>query len=169
VASETERPEATVGPRVEQTDAAPGQPAAPPRRRQGAQPTVLAAIALGGGLGAPARYGVSQLVHAPPDGFPWGTFWANVSGSFALGLFLALVLGRYPPGRYLRPFVATGFLGAYTTYSTFAVETTMLAKDGHLGVAVAYAGASLVAGFLVAWAGMWAARVVPLARRGDRA
>lgn len=121
---------------------------------------MLAAIALGGALGAPARYGVAQLIRPASDGFPWATFWTNISGSFALGAVLALLLKRYPPSRFVRPFVATGFLGAYTTYSTFAVETVLLAKDGHAAVGLLYAAASLVAGFLAAWAGLSAARAV---------
>ena len=104
-----------------------------------AEPSVLAAIALGGRLGAPARYGVAQVIHVARDSFPWATFWTNISGSLALGLILALILERFPPTRYLRPFVATGFLGAYTTYSTFAVETDLLIKDGHAAIALAYA------------------------------
>jgi CrcB protein len=127
---------------------------------------VLAAIALGGALGAPARYGVAQLVHVAPASFPWATFWTNVSGSFALGLLLALVLERFPPTRYVRPFVATGFLGAYTTYSTFAVETDLLIKDGHPGIGLAYAAASLVAGVVSVWAGIVAARTIPPPHRG---
>ena len=138
------------------------------RRRRRADPRVLGAIALGGALGAPARYGVAQLVHVAPDTFPWATFWTNVSGSFALGLILALVLERFPPTRYLRPFVATGFLGAYTTYSTFAVESVLLVKHDHPSVAIAYVASSLVTGFVVVWAGMWVARVVPLPSRGGR-
>lgn len=131
-----------------------------------AQPSVLAAIALGGALGAPSRYGVAQLVHVTPGGFPWATFWTNVTGSFALGWALALVLERFPPTRYVRPFVATGFLGAYTTYSTFAVEADLLVKDGHAAVALAYAAASLVAGCTAVWAGARAARALPLPDRG---
>jgi CrcB protein len=127
---------------------------------------VLAAIAGGGALGAAARYGVGQLIRVPPGRFPWATFWVNISGSFALGLVLALLLERFAPSRFLRPFVATGFLGAYTTYSTFAVETVLLTKDGHPVVALVYASGSLVGGFVAAWAGLWTARVVPLPGRG---
>ena len=129
---------------------------------------MLAAIALGGALGAAARYGVAQAVHAAPAGFPWATFWTNISGSFALGLILAVLLERFPPSRYLRPFAATGFLGAYTTYSTFAVETVLLAKDGHAPLAVAYAAASLVAGFVAVAAGIVSARRIPLPTGGGR-
>jgi CrcB protein len=119
---------------------------------------VLAAIAVGGALGASARYGVAQLVHVSPGSFPWSTFWTNVAGSFALGVVLALVLERFPPTQFVRPFVATGFLGAFTTYSTFAVETDLLVKDGHAAIAVAYVASSLVAGFVAVWFGMWVAR-----------
>jgi CrcB protein len=131
-------------------------------------PAVLGAIALGGALGAPARYGVAQLVHASPHTFPWATFWTNISGSFALGLILALLLERFPPSRFVRPFVATGFLGAYTTYSTFAVESVLLAKDGRAGLALAYAAASLMGGFLMAWVGIWTARGLSRPARGAR-
>jgi CrcB protein len=117
-------------------------------------------------LGAPARYGVAQLIHVARDGFPWATFWTNISGSFALGLILVLLLERFPPTAYLRPFLATGFLGAYTTYSTFAVETDLLIRDGHAGIGVAYALAGLVAGFVAVWAGMLVARAVRLPGRG---
>jgi CrcB protein len=124
-------------------------------------PSVLAAIALGGALGAPARHGLAQLTAVAPNGFPWATFWTNVSGSFALGLFLAVLIAQFPPSRYLRPFVATGFLGSYTTYSTFAVESVLLTRDGRAGTAAAYVAASLVAGFVAAWVGMLAASRAP--------
>jgi len=121
----------------------------------------LAAIAAGGALGAPARYGIAQLVHVAPHTFPWATFWTNISGSFALGVVMALVLERFPPTRYVRPFVATGFLGAYTTYSTFAVEADLLVKDGRAGTGVAYAAATVVAGMAAVWGGILAARSLP--------
>ena len=103
---------------------------------------------------------------AHPGGFPLGTFLINVTGSFGLGFLMVFLLEGSSPHRYLRPFVATGFLGAYTTYSTFAVETDLLVKNGHVAVAVAYAVASLLAGFVAVWAGIWMARAVPLPRRG---
>jgi CrcB protein len=123
-------------------------------------PRVVGAIAVGGALGAPARYGVAQVVHVAPDSFPWATFWTNVSGSLALGLVLVVLIERFPPSRYLRAFVATGFLGAYTTYSTFAVETDLLLKDGDVGIALAYVLASLGVGVAAAWAGMRAGRAL---------
>lgn len=139
----------------------------PARARAG--PGVLGAIALGGALGASARYGVAQVVHVAPNTFPWATLWTNLSGCFALGLLLGLMVERFPPSRYVRPFVATGFLGAYTTYSTFAVETVLLVKNDRPGLALGYTAASVLGGFLLAWVGILAARAAPDRRRRRRA
>ena len=135
------------------------------RRTSRVQLDVLAAIAAGGALGAPARFEVAQLIHVSPGTFPWATFWTNVSGSFALGFLLILVIERFPPSRYVRPFFATGFLGAFTTFSTFAVETDLLIKDGHVVLGGAYAFGSLIAGFAAVWAGILLARLAPVRQR----
>ena len=129
-----------------------------PRARRARRPAVLAVVAAGGALGAPARYGISLAVTITPGTLPWGTLWINVSGSFALGGLLAVLLARFPADRYLRPFLATGFLGAYTTYSTFATETDLLIRNGHAGIAAAYVAASLAAGLAAAWAGLLGGR-----------
>ncbi|MDQ1516297.1 MAG: fluoride exporter [Actinomycetota bacterium] len=134
----------------------PEQPRAKPEWRPG----VLAAVAAGGALGAPARYGIALAVTVTPGTFPWGTFWINNSGSFGLGFVLAVLLARFPADPHLRPFLATGFLGAYTTYSTFAVETDLLLRNGHIGVALAYAGASLGTGLAAAAGGLMLGRAV---------
>jgi fluoride exporter len=131
-----------------------------PRARRAHRPAAMAAVAVGGALGAPARYGISLAVKITPGTLPWGTFWINVSGSFALGALLAVLLIRSPADRYVRPFLATGFLGAYTTYSTFATETDLLIRNGHAGVALAYAAASLAVGLTAAWSGLLAGRAV---------
>jgi CrcB protein len=81
---------------------------------------------------------------------------------------LVLIVERFPPSRYLRPLVASGFLGAYTTFSTFAVETDVLAKDGHAAIALSYVGASLIAGLGAVWVGMMTARLLPVRRRERR-
>ena len=140
----------------------------PVDRRRYAHPAVLLAIALGGALGAIARYELAQAVHVPKDGFPWATFWINVSGAFVLGFFLTLVVERFPPSRFPRAFFAIGFLGAYTTLSTMAVETATLVKDGRAVLGVAYPCASIAAGLLVVYAGVVAARALPLAERSRR-
>ncbi len=120
----------------------------------------MLAIAAGGALGSPARYAVSRIVAVPHDGFPWATFWTNVSGALALAFFVTLVVERFAPARLLRAFVGVGFLGAYTTYSTLTVETVVLVKDGHTGIALAYSAASLVFGILAAFVGVTAGRVL---------
>jgi CrcB protein len=140
-----------------------------PRRFGGrAQPGVLLAIAIGGALGAPARYEIAQLIHVPKDGFPWATFWTNISGAFVLGFFLTLVVERFPPSRYPRPFFAVGFLGAYTTFSTMAVETVTLIKDDHALLGIVYLCASIATGLIVAYAGIIVGRLVPVAERVRR-
>ena len=94
----------------------------------------------------------------PPLGFPWATFTVNVAGSFVLGLIVTLVVERWPPTRFVRPFAAIGFCGGFTTFSTLAVEATQRVQHGRPGLAVAYVTASLVAGVLAATVGMTLAR-----------
>jgi CrcB protein len=130
----------------------------PPERLQ---PDIVATIALGGALGALARYYMSQWITVAADGFPWATFWTNVSGAFVLGCFLTLVIERLPPTRYLRPFLAVGLLGSYTTFSTLAVETVLLLRDGHVVLGVGYTLASVVVGLALAYLGIVLARLLP--------
>ena len=145
-----------------------GRPRRPSRNRQSrARADVLAVIAAGGMLGASARYGIVQLMPTRPDEFPWATFWTNVSGSFLLGLLLAVLLERFPPTRLVRPFLATGILGAFTTMSTYQVEIALLIRDGHALTGITYGAGSLIAGLAVAYAGMAAGRLV--ARTGSDA
>jgi CrcB protein len=117
-----------------------------PRWWSGLRLDVLGAIALGGALGGGARYLIERAA-APPGGrFPWATFAVNVSGAFALAVLLVFVLDVWPPTRYVRPFAATGFLGAFTTFSTWMVETADLIARDRAAVAVAYLAGSLLAG-----------------------
>jgi CrcB protein len=81
-----------------------------------------------------------------------------MSGSLVLGFLVVVLLDRARSHRLLRPFLATGILGAYTTMSTYLVETAVLIKDGHATVGVTYALASVVVGLLLAFAGMVGAR-----------
>ncbi len=125
------------------------------------QPGVLAAIALGGMAGASARYGIARWLPRATDGFPWATFWTNLSGSFLLGFLLVLLLERFPPTRLLRPFLATGILGAFTTMSTYQVEIALLVKDGHAPTGILYGLGSLAAGIVLANVGILAGRLTP--------
>src|SRR5436190_21381098 len=90
-------------------------------------------VGLGGFLGANARYWIGGWVQARwGSAFPWSTFVINVTGSFILGLFMTLVTERYavPKAPVLRLLVAIGFVGAYTTFSTFEFETLSLVTTG---------------------------------------
>ncbi len=119
---------------------------------------VLAAIALGAMPGAAARYGISRLVLVHSGSFPWATLATNVSGALALGFLLVVLIERFPPERYARAFLGAGFLGAYTTFSTFSVETDLLIKGGRAVTAAVYVAASLVFGIGAALCGMSVAR-----------
>jgi fluoride exporter len=148
-------------------DLVPTDPAEPAigrkrRLRRGGQrrsrPDVLAVIAIGGMLGATARFKLAEALPTRAGHFPWATFWTNLSGSFLLGFLLIVLLERFAPTRYVRPFLVTGILGAYTTMSTFTVETALLIKDGHAATGLLYLLGSVTAGVFLAYAGIVAAR-----------
>jgi CrcB protein len=137
--------------------------ARPPRRSglgSRLRPKILLAIAVGGALGGAARYLIEQALPTARDAFPWATFAINVSGSLALAVLLVFVLEIWPPTRYVRPFAAIGFLGAYTTFSTWMVETTELVAHSRPGLAVGYLGGSLVAGLAAVSLGLVLGRAV---------
>lgn len=112
------------------------------------------AVGFGGALGANARYLAGREVADHwPGASPWGTLLVNVSGCVALGLLVGWIsAGRDRPT--VRLFFATGVLGAYTTFSTFAYEVVRLAEDDAIRVASAYVAASLVLGLGGAAAGI---------------
>jgi fluoride exporter len=152
-------PDVDLGP---DDNAEPGQGQRSTRR---SEVVIVVALACGGALGAVSRYAVSLALPTETARFPWGTFLINVSGSAALGFILVLVIEHFPRGRLIRAVIGTGFLGAYTTFSTFTVEATDLIRAGHAGTALAYLAASVCAGLLAVWTGMTSARV---ALRGPR-
>ena len=119
--------------------------------------TVLA-VALAGALGALARWGVgSWFGHRFPS-FPWGTLVINVSGSFILGVLFAVLVERNAGSPTMRVALMTGLLGAYTTFSTFSLETFRLFEDGATGSALANIGLSVCLGLLGVWLGITAGR-----------
>jgi fluoride exporter len=127
------------------------------RTRGGRQPDAVArvlAIGLGGALGTLARYGAERALPAATTAFPWSTFLVNVAGSFVLGAILTLVVERWSPTRFVRPFAAIGFCGGFTTFSTFAVEIVQRGQHGRVGLAAAYLLLSLLVGFAAAAAGI---------------
>ncbi|HZQ66152.1 MAG TPA: fluoride efflux transporter CrcB [Gaiellaceae bacterium] len=108
---------------------------------------IVLAVAAGGGLGALARYGVDALIEHHADAlFPWSTFTINVSGCFLNGLLVALVVDSLGAPQWLSRGLVVGFLGAYTTFSTFGAETYELTEMGRWGLAIANVALSAAAG-----------------------
>jgi fluoride exporter len=115
----------------------------------GAELRVVAAVSAGGALGALARFGIEEAWPHHAGDFPWATLAINVSGCFLIGM-LAAAIGRWwPEQRFLRPFLGSGVLGGYTTFSTWAVETL----QSRPLVAVGYLGVTVAGALLAAWAG----------------
>lgn len=118
-------------------------------------------VGIGGFFGAIARYlidgWISNLVFTP---FPLSTFVINVTGSFALGLFMTLATERFAIGSSLRPLIAIGFIGAYTTFSTFSLETVRLIEDGSNALALANVALSVIFGIGAIFAGILVARIL---------
>jgi len=123
-------------------------------------PTALA-IAIAGALGALARYGLDGLIsRRAPTSFPWGTFVINVSGSFLLGIVFVAMTERFRPDPWLRSALTIGFLGAYTTFSTFTYETLGLAQQGdYLGAFYNVEG-SVTLGLLATFGGILLGRAI---------
>ncbi|MGW0821713.1 fluoride efflux transporter CrcB [Streptomyces sp. NPDC002845] len=133
----------------------------PPGRRRSVwqgQGPVVAVVALGGGVGAAARYGASLLWPAPSGGFPWTTFGVNIVGCFVIGLFMVLITDVWAAHRLVRPFFGTGVLGGFTTFSTYAVDIQTLVDEGHPRTALAYLAATLLAALVAVWLAVTAAR-----------
>jgi fluoride exporter len=111
-------------------------------------------IGAAGFAGAIARYQVEGLVsRSTKAAFPWGTLVVNLSGCFLLGLVATLLTERFLPHPQLRSALTIGFLGAYTTFSTFAYETLRLGEDGARGLALLNVALSVVVGLGVMWLG----------------
>jgi fluoride exporter len=120
----------------------------------------IAAVWLGGMIGAWARYHVTRHVYARTgSGFPWVTLVVNVTGSLALGVLLPL-LAAAATLHSVRGFITVGVLGSFTTFSTFALETVTLVQDGRWRHAAAYAAASVVLGVGALATGVLAARLL---------
>jgi CrcB protein len=114
-------------------------------------------IALGGALGTTARYWLSGLVaRAIGETFPWGTLLVNVSGSFVIGIFVALTGpdGRWFLGSTARQFVMIGICGGYTTFSSFSLQTLNLMNEGEWLRAGANIGLSVALCLIAVWGGV---------------
>jgi CrcB protein len=118
-------------------------------------------LAIGGALGAIARYQVATVIQQRLTvGFPYGTFVVNISGCFIMGLATIVLTERlvvHPNWRFLVPI---GFVGAYTTFSTFELETFMAVSEQAWLTALANVVASVIAGYVALWAGIVAGRAL---------
>jgi len=118
-------------------------------------------VGIAGFFGAIARYALGGFLADRIGGaFPWETFVINVSGCFALGFLFTVLTDRFLPHPTLRIALTVGFLGAYTTFSTFAFETMRLSEDGAFVLAALNVFGSVVAGLLAVYAGTWAGRAL---------
>ncbi|RVC41870.1 MAG: fluoride efflux transporter CrcB [Mesorhizobium sp.] len=121
----------------------------------------LLLVVIGGGIGAGIRHltnmGALRLVG---PNYPWGTMAINILGSFAMGLFIA-VLARRGGSNEVRLFVATGILGGFTTFSAFSLDFATLWERGATLPAFGYALASVIGAILALFLGLWLARSLP--------
>jgi fluoride exporter len=118
-------------------------------------------IGAAGALGAVSRHLLESLVNRHwGDAFPWGTFVVNVSGSFLLGVLVGLFAQRLDVPLWLQAGATVGFLGAYTTFSTFSLQLYRSTVTGHAAITAANAVGSLLAGVLAVYAGIMLARAL---------
>jgi len=119
---------------------------------------VLPVIALGGMLGASARHGAELLWPTAGGSVPWATLGVNTLGCLLIGVLMVLVVEARGARPLWRPFAGVGLLGGFTTFSTYAVETTVLLDDGHPGLAFGYWAGTLVLALAAALLGLLATR-----------
>ena len=112
----------------------------------------LGAIFAGGAAGALLRVWLGTRFSTAAPNWPWVTFFINITGSIALAYFATRLQERLPLSTYRRPFLGTGFCGAYTTFSTMQVEILKMLDHDRIGLAVGYGLASITAGYFAIWA-----------------
>lgn len=132
---------------------------------RGGEGPVLLVVAIGGALGALARYAAGQWWPTPAGTFPWTTFAINVVGCFLIGVLLVLVSEVFSPHRLIRPVLGTGVLGGFTTFSAYAVDAQRLINERHAGTALAYLAATVTAALVAVSVAVRATRVIASAAR----
>ncbi|MGH2506614.1 MAG: fluoride efflux transporter CrcB [Ktedonobacteraceae bacterium] len=119
-------------------------------------------VGIGGFLGAIARFWVGGYVtNRMGTGFPYGTFIINCSGSFLIGFIVTVLAEKAHWSANWRYLIPIGFIGAYTTFSTFEYETLRTIQDGEFLIAGLNVGLSVVIGFISVWFGVVTGRLVP--------
>lgn len=119
--------------------------------------THLVLIAFGGALGALGRYGLVNFIGG--RFYPWGTLSVNVIGSLVMGIAYIFIVEKMSIPSSLKPFIMTGFLGAFTTFSAFSLETWELFDRGELLLALTYVSASVVLSIAALFVGVFLARL----------
>jgi fluoride exporter len=114
-------------------------------------PRELAAIFAGGVVGAVLRVWISRRLVTGAGAWPWAVFSINLVGTIVLAWSVTRLQERLPQSTYRRPFLGTGFCGAFTTFSTMELEILTMLDGRHYGLAVGYAAASLAGGYLAVW------------------
>ncbi|MEU1156207.1 fluoride efflux transporter CrcB [Streptomyces sp. NPDC005918] len=122
------------------------------------QGQIIAAVSLGGGLGAAARYAASEIWPTAPLTFPWTTLLVNAAGCAAIGVLMVLVTEARTAHRLVRPFLGTGVLGGFTTFSTYAVDIERLIREGHPRTGIAYLVLTLLAALAAVRCAAWTTR-----------
>jgi fluoride exporter len=148
---------------------APGSPFATIRSaRSRPQWSVLAAISVGGAVGAVARFAISNAWPIVPNGFPWATFAINVTGCLLIGVLMVAIAEIWPRRRLLRPFLGTGVLGGYTSFSTYVVDAQHLLDQHAAPTALAYLLATLVCALVAVYIGTGLTRIAVAYTRRTR-
>lgn len=120
----------------------------------------LLIVFLGGGTGSVARFLLSKWLNSPSTGLPYGTFLANVLGSFLIGIILGYFYKTNAISQNTMLLLATGFCGGFTTFSTFAYESHILLKNNDFLSFGLYAAASIIVGFAAVFLGMWLTKTI---------
>ncbi|MFJ8823153.1 fluoride efflux transporter CrcB [Streptomyces sp. NPDC102467] len=142
------------------------EPPAPAQRQEAwrGQGPVIGVVALGGALGASARYGASLLWPTPPGAFPWTTLEVNAAGCAVIGVFMVVITEGWAAPRLVRPFFGTGVLGGFTTFSTYAVDIRQLTDLGEARTALGYLALTVCVALAAVWTGAHLARRVVVRR-----
>ncbi|MDP9823289.1 fluoride efflux transporter FluC [Nocardioides massiliensis] len=138
-------------------DAAPSRTSRRHRARTAReQAPVFAAVAVGGGIGAVARYAAGVTWPTYAGAFPWTTLAINGVGCAVIGVFMVLITDVWTPHRLVRPFFGTGVLGGFTTFSTYAIKVQRSVDEGHALLGLTY----MMTTPLVALAAVWSSAAV---------
>ena len=120
---------------------------------------ILLAVGFGGAVGAVSRYWLAGMLNSKADKLPLGTLSCNVIGSLVMGILFVLIMEKAKLSPELRPMLMVGFLGAFTTFSSFSLETVALLQEGHTMSALIYVLLSVILCIIALSVGIWFTRL----------